>query len=397
MILMQQVGCNDLHVCAMPMPKRLCSSLRSGCPKLPLLTHADWACWLTHKGGIFKFDEGLDKVQKIWLIQRGAGRRAERFVEDAQLQQEMEELRHGIHNYTRCRDGCDCRVQPYRTHPSMCKVNDMVRILNSSGNAYKHKKGNLTLVLAGEDDPPLSKVARYAKDWVRSGWFHRIFYEAADAHVPGVGATAKALDLCYLLGREEHILQAILEAKLTEEAKPRLAVGAWGSRVGINSGLNDDAVQLEAFLGRLGHDQESTSLLARVEARTVAAAGAYSGPFIERRAIDPQHYFQELAKYKFLVAPRGNGVQSPKFMEALLVMTIPVTKRIPAFEMLQSYGFPIVLVDEWEDLSASLLEQEWERLSPRLEKARWLTTVEGVESLYYGQCYDALSTGLGNG
>lgn len=191
-------------------------------------------------------------------------------------------------------------------------------------------------------------------------------------------------------------LQAILEAKLTEEAKPRLAVGAWGSRVGINSGLNDDAVQLEAFLGRLGHDQESTSLLARVEARTVAAAGAYSGPFIERRAIDPQHYFQELAKYKFLVAPRGNGVQSPKFMEALLVrisitarhcveiaylqpsrlfgpvsvpndcvhlllqvMTIPVTKRIPAFEMLQSYGFPIVLVDEWEDLSASLLEQVW--------------------------------------
>eukprot|EP00958_Prasinococcus_capsulatus_P015129 scaffold1605_cov340-Prasinococcus_capsulatus_cf.AAC.4 len=132
---MQQVGCNDLHVCAMPMPKRLCSSLRSGCPKLPLLTHADWACWLTHKGGIFKFDEGLDKVQKIWLIQRGAGRplvkdqnratltgaalacgdvlvvstgrRAERFVEDAQLQQEMEELRHGIHNYTRCRDGYD--------------------------------------------------------------------------------------------------------------------------------------------------------------------------------------------------------------------------------------------------------------------------------------------------
>merc|ERR1719419_571456 len=82
-------------------------------------------------------------------------------------------------------------------------------------------------------------------------------------------------------------------------------------------------------------------------------------PFIDHRSIDKKLYFTELAKYRFLIAPRGNGIQSPKFMEALLVLTIPITLRYPAFTDLKKYGFPYVLVDSWDDITPENLDKWW--------------------------------------
>eukprot|EP00958_Prasinococcus_capsulatus_P023570 scaffold3544_cov373-Prasinococcus_capsulatus_cf.AAC.9 len=69
-------------------------------------------------------------------------------------------------------------------------------------------------------------------------------------------------------------------------------------------------------------------------------------------------------------------------------MTIPVTKRYHCYEQLQQYGMPLVIVDKWSDLTPSLLEHAWQHYKPILERARWIGTNEGVESLYYGRCYD---------
>ena len=107
---------------------------------------------------------------------------------------------------------------------------------------------------------------------------------------------------------------------------------------------------------------------------------------IDERDLPASEYFAELSKYRFLLAPRGNGIQSPKFMEALLVGTIPITKRYAAFEDLVDYGFPMVLVNEWDEITPASLEQWWQELSPRLSAARWLATVDGMESLLFGQC-----------
>jgi len=108
--------------------------------------------------------------------------------------------------------------------------------------------------------------------------------------------------------------------------------------------------------------------------------------WLDHRAIPPEHYWAEMAKYRFLIAPRGNGLQSPKFLEALSVMTIPITLRYACFEDLQMYGFPIVLVDKWEDITPKALAYWWEQLSPRLEEARWLVSHYALNSLLYGNC-----------
>ena len=89
---------------------------------------------------------------------------------------------------------------------------------------------------------------------------------------------------------------------------------------------------------------------------TVAAGtNESSSPFVEHKMFGVHDYFHHLSKYKFLIAPKGNGIQSPKFLEALMVFTIPVTKRYGCFEQLQEYGLPIVLVDEWDEITMDLL------------------------------------------
>ena len=107
---------------------------------------------------------------------------------------------------------------------------------------------------------------------------------------------------------------------------------------------------------------------------------------IERRRIAPDEYFHELARYRFLLAPHGKGVTSPKFMEAILLMTIPITKRFAAFEDYIAYGLPIVVVDAWDEVTPEALERWWAELSPRLEAARWAATNDGYRSLLFDKC-----------
>ncbi|CAK0899303.1 unnamed protein product [Prorocentrum cordatum] len=48
---------------------------------------------------------------------------------------------------------------------------------------------------------------------------------------------------------------------------------------------------------------------------------------IDHRCLEQADYWRELATYRFLVSPRGGGIQSPKNDEALLVYTVPITTR----------------------------------------------------------------------
>merc|ERR1712129_47036 len=75
-----------------------------------------------------------------------------------------------------------------------------------------------------------------------------------------------------------------------------------------------------------------------------------------------------LSRYRFLISPWGDGVQSPKTIEALLVLTIPIVKRgsFPVFDDLVRAGFPLAVVDEWSDVTAARLGHWWRTLGPRL-------------------------------
>lgn len=68
-----------------------------------------------------------------------------------------------------------------------------------------------------------------------------------------------------------------------------------GKRGGVTS-RTMDAIELGAFFASLPEDSR-----------------------IHHRMVDIHSYFAELSQYKFMIAPRGNGIQSPKFLEAILV------------------------------------------------------------------------------
>ena len=146
-------------------------------------------------------------------------------------------------------------------------------------------------------------------------------------------------------GREEQFLDAMLDADL--EAKTGLAVASWGYRGGITTRL-DDSHRLDAFVEAVSNTFQE---------QVIEGTNTSSVPFVEHKMFDLLDYYKSLGKYKFLIAPRGGGLQSPKFAEAIMMMTVPVTKRYPCFEQLQKFGFPILLVNEWEDITEELLAQ----------------------------------------
>jgi len=168
----------------------------------------------------------------------------------------------------------------------------------------------------------------------------------------------------YQRGRENPFVEAILNANLDNKT---------GALSAVNYRYNND-----------------TPAWNKDDVRAIADIAETSPGLMDVRAIDAQDYFGELAKYRFLIAPNGNGIQSPKFFEAALVMTISITRRYKCFEDLQAYGMPIVVVDKWSDITHERLEKWWTRLKPRLEQARWTATKLGTDSLLFGKCYSSV-------
>ena len=136
-------------------------------------------------------------------------------------------------------------------------------------------------------------------------------------------------------------VDAIIDASI--DHKPYLALGAWGGRTTSITATLPDALALGAYIEQIErefnrHDHGPDEL-----------------PFLHSETFGPREYYSQVSKYKFLVAPRGVGIQSPKFLEALMTYTIPVTKRYGAFDDLKDRGFPIVLVKKWSDITEEML------------------------------------------
>merc|ERR1711908_199521 len=48
---------------------------------------------------------------------------------------------------------------------------------------------------------------------------------------------------------------------------------------------------------------------------------------VDRRRIPWDQYWTELKTYRFMLYPQGDGVQSPKYAEAILTLVIPIALR----------------------------------------------------------------------
>ena len=107
-------------------------------------------------------------------------------------------------------------------------------------------------------------------------------------------------------------------------------------------------------------------------------------PWISRDEYEPKDFLKEVAKNKFFVCALGNGIQSTRMFECYLVRTIPIVERKLAFEELQKYGFPMLIVDSWEELSPPYLNniytKEFQNVDwPRIQYA---LTNEGVNEFF---------------
>eukprot|EP00928_Gymnodinium_smaydae_P091834 TRINITY_DN7558_c1_g1_i1.p1 TRINITY_DN7558_c1_g1~~TRINITY_DN7558_c1_g1_i1.p1 ORF type:complete len:213 (+),score=31.79 TRINITY_DN7558_c1_g1_i1:450-1088(+) len=131
----------------------------------------------------------------------------------------------------------------------------------------------------------------------------------------------------------------------------------------------------------------------RAEAARFVASAAARRAGVENKIIPHRGWWSELASYKFLLVPMGSRIQCFKMIEALMVLTIPIVQRgwyrwenytdgnsflffargkrfsngrFGAHDDLRKMGFPVVVVDEWAEVTKKNMSRWWRELSPRL-------------------------------
>jgi hypothetical protein len=84
--------------------------------------------------------------------------------------------------------------------------------------------------------------------------------------------------------------------------------------------------------------------------------------------VDPFENLKRVATSCFTICPEGNGIDTHRFWESLLMKSIPIVLRSPFTERLHALGYPCVLLNTWNDLPSAHLIYTPEVFTPELEK-----------------------------
>ncbi|MDC0141998.1 fringe family glycosyltransferase [bacterium] len=71
-------------------------------------------------------------------------------------------------------------------------------------------------------------------------------------------------------------------------------------------------------------------------------------------------YLIELKKHKYAICPVGNGIDTHRFWECLYMNVIPICKKNRLVEYYSKF-FPIVLLNDWNDLDLDFLKNEYSK------------------------------------
>ena len=211
--------------------------------------------------------------------------------------------------------------------------------------------------LSDQDPTPLQVLAQK--------WADRILWEAKDIELILDSARGSLRVETMPIGLTENyyrriapqVNEAINSASIAMKTRTPSVLAAWGASA-TNHG---------------GAVERSESIDTRARADVLASKRP---DLVERRRIAWDQYWSELKTYRFMLYPQGDGVQSPKFAEAILTLVIPIALRCPAFDDLKNFGLPVVVVDSFDEVTRENLETWWAELSPALEKARARMLVE---------------------
>ena len=85
-------------------------------------------------------------------------------------------------------------------------------------------------------------------------------------------------------------------------------------------------------------------------------------------------YSEYVNNYRFVAAPRGNGVDTHRFWEALYRGAVPIVKRSPWSKSLSIYGIPYAEVDDWTANELSRVANEWklDGFDPKSIPSLWI-------------------------
>jgi hypothetical protein len=89
-------------------------------------------------------------------------------------------------------------------------------------------------------------------------------------------------------------------------------------------------------------------------------------------ALSWRSYLDALGSCRFAACPRGNGLDTHRFWESQYLGVVPVVERTMLAEHWSSQGLPVVIVDDWCEVTPQRLRTEHERLEARTRDARAL-------------------------
>lgn len=215
-------------------------------------------------------------------------------------------------------------------HPNLLSFISLYSFLN------KKKFKNSTIVFGGED----TKLSRQKKFFLflLSKTFKNIFYEAKDIEYYNIKIMPIGLTEFYLRSFENEFLKL------------------------INKNTSKSKLLMCSFGFYWPHLNEL------IKDRAEAIKFSKSKKYITNNTFDTLEYLNQLSMHKYFLVPLGNGIQSPKLIEAILLKTIPIMTESLASLELKKKGFPILIVNKWTDINEQMLISNYKIYSKKINE-----------------------------
>ena len=87
-------------------------------------------------------------------------------------------------------------------------------------------------------------------------------------------------------------------------------------------------------------------------------------PWVTTKAnVNWKEYYSDIVSHKFVVSPRGNGVDCHRTWEALYLRTIPIVRRSTHMEEFKD--LPILYISDWREVTEKFLMDSYDEMAAR--------------------------------
>jgi hypothetical protein len=210
-----------------------------------------------------------------------------------------------------------------------------IHLLGELTNKYPDNFNNLVIM---GTDINLSKTLDLLKHIKHR--FKKIYYEAKDVECDWVQTLPMGMMMSYMVrnGGNNVILPQVNKKK----NKTKLIATAFGSKWSDLTKKIRDRSSLETF--------------------------TKDSDFVDDMFCEPIEYYENLCDYRFFACPLGNGIQTPKICECIMCETVPVvTNHVAHRELRDIYGLPLLIVNEWFDLTEQFLNDQWNAVYSKID------------------------------